>query len=409
MTDRADFEDVLGGWLAESAPAAEPPHLLERVLTQTARTARRPSWWGTGLRRATWVGEGAVALPRTLAAVASLALLVVLGLALVLAGGARPRVPLPPGLPGLIVGAREGELWLFDSAGDAHGSVATGEFLGLGAWSTDGLRLARFGGTIASPILVISTAKLDDVVLSLPLPAGAVPDLTWSPDGRRIAFGVDRDGLVAIYVVDVTPGATALRLTDPALEARVPRWSPDGSLIAFRGGVAIDQLALYVIRPDGTDTLRLSQSGRAVETACGGGSWSPSGNSIVFDTRYAGAWSVDADGSNERQIIGGYTEAHCAAVAPDGTRIAVVVSTQSGNEIQVMGIDGSGVVIPAQPLADYFRPIWSPDGREIASNGRTLMGGPAPRSFLDAAGVRPERTFHVLDTYLVDWQRLPPR
>lgn len=57
----------------------------------------------------------------------------------------------------------------------------------------------------------------------------------WSPDGSLIAFESDRSGQgYAIYVA--TPdGALVRRLTDPAIGAQHPKWSPDGKQIVFAG------------------------------------------------------------------------------------------------------------------------------------------------------------------------------
>lgn len=57
----------------------------------------------------------------------------------------------------------------------------------------------------------------------------------WSPDGSLIAFESDRSGEgYAIYVA--TPdGAVVVRLTDPAIGAQHPKWSPDSKQIVFAG------------------------------------------------------------------------------------------------------------------------------------------------------------------------------
>jgi len=58
---------------------------------------------------------------------------------------------------------------------------------------------------------------------------------TWSPSGERLLFESNRSssqGLYAIFVIN-RDGTGITRLTDPALNADHPVWSPDGVHIAF--------------------------------------------------------------------------------------------------------------------------------------------------------------------------------
>ena len=81
----------------------------------------------------------------------------------------------------------------------------------------------------------------------------------WSPDGKRIAFTSDRDGIVPeIYVMDAD-GSDQTNLTNnPAID-QAPAWSPDGTKIAFhsrRDG----NYEIYVMDADGGDQTRLTHS-----------------------------------------------------------------------------------------------------------------------------------------------------
>lgn len=113
-------------------------------------------------------------------------------------------------------------------------------------------------------------------------------------------------------------------LTDMAMFADYPDWSPDGASIVFTTrdlgtrdyGCARDPAApsdLYTIHPDGTGILQLTQnaSGRAlVRGDTAGGplssqpSWTPDGASIVFvqvdGPTWPGyqIWTMGADGSD---------------------------------------------------------------------------------------------------------------
>lgn len=398
-----ELDRLLTAWLRDSAPGSVPVGLLEGVVAQTAATSRRPGWWAPGgladvlIRRRT--------VERGLALAAAIAALT-LATVFIVAVGSRPQVPLPPGRPGWIVAARDGELQLIDATGTVRHRLSTGSYLGLGSWSRDGRRLSYVEGDPARPVLVIRDAGLAEVA-RIDLPPGAGPVLNWSPDGTTIAFGVESDRDTRIYVVPARDGAQPVPITDPALLALRPSWSPDGTLIAFRAGVDIDQQALYVMRPDGTGVTRLSQGGRAVEPSCGF-PWTPDAHSIVFSTRYNGIWVVNGDGSNERQVTGPSDQAYCASISPDGTRIAAMVWLDTGKYVVVMELDGGHRVTPSGPLSDAWPVVWSPDGRSMISNSRVLDGSPNPRVVLDPDGIVPARTLFSGDAIVWDWQRLPP-
>ncbi|HEX5823306.1 MAG TPA: hypothetical protein VFY18_02500 [Candidatus Limnocylindrales bacterium] len=412
MTDRTDaridFDGVLVDWLEDVAPDREPADLLDRVLETTAVTSRRPAWWRPG-------GPVAALRPpqvviRTLA-VAAVLVLLLLALTLALTVGSH----LPPLREyGPLVAARHGELLIVDLSGSIERRIPTGQLMGTGVWSRDGTRLAHGDGTAERPFLVIADRNLDEVV-RIPLPAGAVPTFSWAPDGRRIAFGVQSTDTIQVDVVDVAAGAVPVPITDPAIEAVAPSWSPDGSLIVFRAGTAFDQQALYVARPDGTGLRRLTVAGGGVVTTCGL-TWSPNARTIVFETGNSVS-TVDVDGASEQQILRFYVSPHCPTMSPDGRRIAVSVSWTQIVRVQVVELDrtiisDTSVEHPFHEIpgleSDVWPAVWSPDGRVIVVNGRDLVGRPQPRQFADPDGIEPARTFFIDDAIVVDWQRLAP-
>lgn len=68
----------------------------------------------------------------------------------------------------------------------------------------------------------------------------------WSPDGRRIAFNSERDGMLEIFVMNAD-GSHVRKLTD-ALAGGCPSWPSDGRRIVFDSWIRWpDDLDLYVI------------------------------------------------------------------------------------------------------------------------------------------------------------------
>jgi Tol biopolymer transport system component len=138
------------------------------------------------------------------------------------------------------------------------------------------------------------------------LPAMALPQFSWSPDGRRIAFVSKRDGNTEIYVTNAD-GSEQRRLTRSATKDRTPVWSPDGRKIAFVRSrfAAFDDI--YVMNADGTGRRRVIRSGITPR-------WSPDGRRIAFTRAVADdhripheryqtdVWVADADGSAGRNL-----------------------------------------------------------------------------------------------------------
>ena len=133
---------------------------------------------------------------------------------------------------------------------------------------------------------------------------------TWSPDGTRLAFGVDKRATgKALFVVNAD-GSGLKRLTAWKLRAgEHPDFSPDGERILFGAGSRGEQDRggnLYAIRPDGSGLVKLTHSGRrGIVTA---GSFAPAGGQLTFVTLPPGedfATSLfvsDTDGTGAREV-----------------------------------------------------------------------------------------------------------
>jgi serine/threonine protein kinase len=117
------------------------------------------------------------------------------------------------------------------------------------------------------------TAKVLGTPVAVTEGPRAIRNLDASPNGKWIAYDTSAPQ-EDIFVIQ--PDRTGWRqLTNDGFKNRLPRWSPDGSLIAFysdRGGT----FQCWTIRPDGSDLKLISTSSRLYNPV-----WSPDGKTLA--------------------------------------------------------------------------------------------------------------------------------
>jgi Tol biopolymer transport system component len=182
-------------------------------------------------------------------------------------------------------------------------------------------------------------------VWQVPVPAGEPTLLvenasaaSTSPDGRKLVYAA------------VTPSGTAIRVRhqdgselEVAARGFWPRWSPNGRWIAFttsdpEGG----QGTIHVVQPDGSEHRELTTASSQVY----GLYWSPDSARVIYAAEQSGPmmlWSVDVKSGIQQSIT--RSPGICAAptMAPDGSRLVfdfsrrwwyVYLAAQAGDEAQ---------------------------------------------------------------------------
>ena len=237
---------------------------------------------------------------------------------------------------------------------------------------------------------------------------------SWSPDGTKILFSSTRyDSSIEqcmpgfphefrcptdIYVMDAD-GSDVIRLTDDPAGEFMPKWSPDGGRIAFvREGdlVAGTYESVHTMRLDGTDVRQVSSSDGGSDFWP---SWSPDGTQIVFAAIRRedwGIWTVEANGSNERLILGGTGAGYVdnPVWSPDGNLIAFV-----GN-LTVDDYSPEDALYVMRPDGTDVRPI--ADAPSIGVAGDIAWQPiPAPAETVGPTTLLPPSTAEVIETFAV--------
>lgn len=106
--------------------------------------------------------------------------------------------------------------------------------------------------------------------------------VVFSKDGKSIAYVSYPEGILWKANRD---GSNPVQLSDPPMQALLPRWSPDGTQIVFTDISRSDKWTMYIVSAEGGGPRELLPEDH---DSCCFPFWSPDGHKIVFNGTYAG-------------------------------------------------------------------------------------------------------------------------
>jgi len=281
---------------------------------------------------------------------------------------------------------------------------------------------------LSIPCFAQSRMRVADVVK-----VSSVADAQISPNGQWVVYtvsSVDEDknvstlwlarlGLDSYPVAAPTPPRrpspevdwpevrSAPRPLLPAgWNASTPRWSPDGSSIAFLS-VHDEQDGLWVVKLDKPEPRLLApitSTNFFITYAGESFSWSPDSRRIAYisaraeasepsdprvidriqyksrtsfsDNRRTHVWVVDVDRPSPQQLTSGLFYDHAVAFSPRGDEILFLSNREpdpdANNNSDIFAVDLGGQTRQlTQTRGCEFDPAWSPDGKAIAYTATT--------------------------------------
>jgi TolB protein len=183
--------------------------------------------------------------------------------------------------------------------------------------------------------------------------------LPTPPDDFWVSYNSDVNGNRDIFLLDPNTGEKREVITDPSHD-KVGTWSPDGKFLAFesnRGSTIYYQI--YLFDNDQGRITKLTESG---ECSNWSPTWSPDGKRITFysncEDNKRDIYIMNRDGSGRKKLTSSSGENKFPVFSPNGNSIAFTSTSNSGDQIVLMNVDGSEERI----IADGCSANFSPDG-----------------------------------------------
>lgn len=194
----------------------------------------------------------------------------------------------------------------------------------------------------------------------------------WSPSGDRLAYASSTEGSVQIYLRWMDSGQTA-RLSDLTASPGSLTWSPDGKQIAFTMGVPAEGAKPIGTMPTKPEGAEWAPPARVIDTLA----YRADGVQGFLPAEYEQVFVIPADGGTPRQLTTG-DFSHGSSLSWSADSKTLYLSTNHEDDWQYNPLEGD---IYSLDVADGtmkqltnrvgpdYSPAVSPDGRKIVYLG----------------------------------------
>jgi TolB protein len=187
------------------------------------------------------------------------------------------------------------------------------------------------------------------------------------PKGLKgeLLFQSDREGPTRLFVLDLPTGAVRRVGTAGDWFDEEPRWSPDGSRIAFsstRGQKS--NIDVFVMNADGSNIVSMTDHPAPEQ----GPVWAADGKSLFFTGERDGRGEIYRVWLGDKRvdrITRGIDRAIMPATSPDGRYLAYAAQTIMSFQIELVDLT-TGKTQQVTSGGGSCRPSFSPDSKELA-------------------------------------------
>jgi Tol biopolymer transport system component len=218
----------------------------------------------------------------------------------------------------------------------------------------DGKGLFAVGGQSRAELVRYDAGSMQFVPLLGGIPAG---DVDFSRDGEWIAYVSYTDGSLWRSKMD---GSEKLRLTSPPIQPVSPRWSPDGTHIAFSGGNPGEQWKVWLISSQGGNPEALTPDNVAEVDP----TWSQDGKTLAFARLSHPSKIILLDlNSHARSELPDSDGLWRTRWSPDGQFVAALLSNSSA--VKIYDRSRRKWKQLASDLGRIGNPVWSQDSKYL--------------------------------------------
>jgi len=207
----------------------------------------------------------------------------------------------------------------------------------------------------------------DEIIMRL---SGGLPGIF----STQLVFVSSRTGAKELWVMDYD-GANQHPLTSLHSISLTPRWSPDGSRIAFTcyapgaGGPPSPQICMYSVDAGRVVTFPHFKGTNSAPT------WSADGSQLAFSSSMGGnpeLYSINAGGTGVKRLTFSNAASTSATWNPRTNQTIAFVSDRSGvPKLYLMNSDGTDTQNLDLPDKGYLiDPAWAPNGQLLAFSWR---------------------------------------
>ena len=190
----------------------------------------------------------------------------------------------------------------------------------------------------------------------------------WSPDGSRLAFDSEREAgrKGQLHVMPAAGGGEPVRLTDLRHGVGAPEWSPDGTRLVFAARVGGPP------EPVTEEDKRKSKPARVITAM----KYRFNGEGFIYDRR-SQIFVVSADGGEPRQLTEGEYDHVDPVWSPDGRWIAFGAARHDERDhddaadIWLIAAEGGPARRLTATAGPAAHPAFSPAGDTVAYVGRS--------------------------------------